>query len=173
VHAAARQPAEGQAAAGEASGAQQPKDSTQKDYQPGLYYRDAYRQLQGPFTLEQLRGWRGMLSMDLPILCYDPDNSKNGGHAQPSSRDGGKQDGSMDTSGAAQHASNGSRGSVRCEQAAPGGEPGEGAGWSRAPLAELLGDEELLERWRLENPDQAGAAAGCAASRAQPLTASR
>ena len=69
-------------AAGEAGGAQpaavqqqqkqqQPHSGAPPDgqaYAPGLYYYDVAQQLQGPFELEQLRQWRAMLPLDLPVL---------------------------------------------------------------------------------------------------------
>ncbi len=258
------------AAAGEAGAAQPPADSGQQGQQqehhhhrqqgrcwdpqwqqwwePGLYYRDAAGLLQGPFTLEQLQGWRGMLPMDLPVLrlaagssmsceaaaaaAGDTDNVQQPGRGQGGRDDQGpaaaaqaqqvsEQSGmQLPRSAAAGQASKqpaetrqqhigheqhlsaaarvqqatgnkppggarrlergggqppevaqpqGSAGEEQPETAAvqergsEGSEPQlemaeqqrEGSGWEELLLADLLGDGELLERWRLEYPEQA------------------
>ena len=92
---------------------QQPPQQPQRPSleQPGLYYRDAVGQLQGPFAVEDLQQWRGMLPMNLPILELTAGES--------------------------------------------GG--GEAAGGWVPPrdLATLLGDEELLDWWKMDNPEAA------------------
>jgi hypothetical protein len=121
------------AAAGEA-GAAQPAQHPQSDrtYKPGLYYRDAFQQLQGPFTLDQLREWRGMLPMNLTILRRE---------AVPEGGSGG--------------AGTGEERQRQTDGVAPGSKGGgTELAWAELELAGVLGDEDLLERWRLENPEQ-------------------
>ncbi|KAL4419397.1 hypothetical protein ABPG77_003371 [Micractinium sp. CCAP 211/92] len=265
-------PAVAAAAAGEAGAAQPPADSGQQgqqqehhhcrqqgqpwdpqwqqQWEPGLYYRDAAGLLQGPFTLEQLQGWRGMLPMDLPVLrlaagssmsceaaaaaAGDPDNVQQPGRGQGGRDDQGpaaaaqaqqvseqsgmqlprsaasgqasKQQQAGETEqqrvGNQQHPDAGINvqqatgnkppggarrqergGGQPPEEAQPQGSVGEqqpetaaaqerggydgerqlgmaeqqrdGSGWEELLLADLLGDGELLERWRLEYPEQA------------------
>ena len=124
-------------AAGEAGAAQPPTAQQQEQappaaaaYAPGYYYRDVASLMQGPFTLEQLRGWRGSLPMDLPVLQLtqepQPDAQAPSSEAAPAAGQGGSQ---------GQGQQSGSR-------------------WVQMELARLLGDDELLGRWRLEHPEQ-------------------
>ncbi|EFN57537.1 hypothetical protein CHLNCDRAFT_143156 [Chlorella variabilis] len=124
------------ALAGEAGGAQQPHHAAQRDYKPGLYYRDAAGQLQGPFTTEQLR---------------DGDDAKEGASGDGASKAAGE-----GTSSAGSRPGGDSGGDAQSQGGAAAGEAG--ARWSQAELAEVVGDEELLARWRMENPEQARAA---------------
>ncbi|KAL4860024.1 tRNA(adenine(34)) deaminase [Chlorella vulgaris] len=132
-------PAEAAAAAdpGEAGGAQQAQHPQQEEggsYEPGYYYRDAFGQLQGPFDLDQLREWRGMLAMDLPILRLElPAGSSDAKDGTPGS-DGG------------------SKAAAGATPSAPATAAGS---WSQSDLADLLGDDELLAHWRMQNPEQA------------------
>jgi hypothetical protein len=132
-------PAEAAAAAdpGEAGGAQQAQHPQQEEggsYEPGYYYRDAFGQLQGPFDLDQLREWRGMLAMDLPILRLGlPAGSSDAKDGTPGS-DGG---------------------SEAAAGAAPSAPATAAGSWSQSDLADLLGDDELLAHWRMQNPEQA------------------
>ncbi|PRW59368.1 rho GTPase-activating 27 isoform X6 [Chlorella sorokiniana] len=125
-------------AAGEAGAAQPPTTQQQQPqqppaspaYTPGYYYRDVAGQVQGPFTLEQLRGWRGSLPMDLPVLQLtepQPEKQAASGAASPPAGQAGGQ----------------------------GEERQASSRWVQLELARLLGDNELLERWRLEHPEQA------------------
>ncbi len=124
--------------AGEAGAAQPPTVQQQQQqqqappastaYTPGYYYRDVGGQMQGPFTLEQLRGWRGSLPMDLPVLQLT--------EPQPA-----------DQQAASGDAAPGQGESQEQEQQS-------GSRWVQLELARLLGDDELLGRWRLEHPEQ-------------------
>lgn len=85
--------------------------------------------MQGPFTLDHLRGWRGSLPMDLPVLQLtepQPDSQAASSAAAQATGEGDSQ---------AEGQSSGSR-------------------WVPLELARLLGDDELLGRWRLEHPEQ-------------------
>lgn len=122
--------------AGEAGAAQPPTAQQQEQappaaaaYAPGYYYRDVASQMQGPFTLEQLRGWRSSLPMDLPVLQLtepQPDTQAASSEAAPATGQSGSH---------GQGQQSGSR-------------------WVQMELARLLGDDELLGRWRLEHPEQ-------------------
>jgi hypothetical protein len=151
---------EAAAAAGEAGGAQLPQQQEQQqeeDYEPGLYYRDAAGLLQGPFSLEQLQGWRGMLPMDLPVLQLQMCSSSSIGKGT----DGANGDGVA--KGSSESGIGGNEGGKRAsEQEAPAAAARGELQWTQQELAALLGDEELLERWRMENPEQASG--GCADS---------
>lgn len=227
----------------------------QQQWEPGLYYRDAAGLLQGPFTTEQLQGWRGLLPMDLPVLRLTAGSSGGGGrHAavsgaaaaggppdsggQPERGKGGqvaegqaavaqarqgvrgddvwppgaagpghgsgqqhtpseeqhqlgdkqRQDaagkvlqasGQRQLDGAALKEHNDEQQPEETAAQQQGLEPRPGAAeqgvdgvhWEELLLAELLGDGELLDRWRLEYPDQA--AWPCAAPPAAVYAADR
>ena len=145
------------AAAGEAGSAQPPTAQPPQQppqqqhlnpppacWEPGLYYRDAYGQLQGPFTLEQLRQWRSMLPMDLPVARLGPAGS--GGRQQTAACAGSDAGGGPGGGG-------------------PGGsaqlEAGGWGSWEQLELAGLLGDEGLLDRWRMDNSEQARVGRRC------------
>lgn len=157
------------AAAGEAGGAQLPQQQEQQqqgeqDYEPGLYYRDAAGLLQGPFSLEQLQEWRGMLPMDLPVLQLQLLASSSGSKGV-----GGASSNAAGVDGNCSRIGSNANGGVG------GNEGGEGASeqqaphlaaakgelhWTQQELAVLLGDDELLERWRMDNPAQASGGRG-------------
>lgn len=245
-------PAPPAGSAGEAGEAQPPRldqqqrrqrcwDSQwQQQWEPGLYYRDAAGLLQGPFTTEQLQGWRGLLPMDLPVLRLTAGSSGGGGgHAAVSgaAAAGGPPDsGGQPERGKGGQVAEGQAAVAQARQGVSGDDvrppgaagPGHGSGqqhtpseeqhqlgdkqrqdaagkvlqasgqrqldgaalkehndeqqpeetaaqqqgleprpgaaeqgvdgvhWEELLLAELLGDGELLDRWRLEYPDQAG-----------------
>ena len=96
-----------------------------------------------------------MLAMDLPILRFHAagsgDDAKEGASGDGASKAAGE-----GTSSAGSRPGGDSGGDAQSQGGAAAGEAG--ARWSQAELAEVVGDEELLARWRMENPEQARAA---------------
>ncbi|KAL4425511.1 hypothetical protein ABPG75_009527 [Micractinium tetrahymenae] len=162
---AAAEAAAAAAAAGEAGAAQPPASAQQegqqqswdpqwqRQWEPGLYYRDAAGLLQGPFTVEQLREWRGMLPMDLPVLRLTEGSAAR--EQQGLSDEQQLDEAALQEPGAGQQLQTVPQRSGE-QQPQLVRQPGVGGGrWEQLVLAELLGDGELLQRWRLEYPDEA------------------
>ena len=163
-------PPPGWAAAGEGGAAQPPAHQQQQQaaqqheerlpaaaiYEPGYYYRDASSQLQGPFTLAQLQAWRRALPMDLPIAQLVRRGGGAGSATAPAQQQRRRQEeqqaGQQAAGSSGQLPAAGSAGDAAQQAGAAGAE----ARWERHVLAGLLGDWQLLERWRLDHPEQVG-----------------
>lgn len=132
---------------------------------PGYYYTDAHGVDQGPFSKEQLVGWRGALPMDLPVWREESDPAAAAGG--PEKEEEKKEEEEDVDTAALDKDGNDGKGEEKEEEEGGAAAAGAGAGGRVAPrreavpLAEVLGDDALLADWCGEHPEAAGAS--CAA----------
>jgi hypothetical protein len=116
---------------------------------PGHYYRDAHGMVQGPYTLDQLQLWRGVLPMDLKLWRVTPSSAAAAGDGAPAAEPAA----TSLPAGTSKEVGQGAQpGGVQQQQQQGQGEGQAESELETLELAYVLGDEDLLARWREDYP---------------------